>query len=71
MRPVAALPIPKSWHYTPTGARALGRCARCGKVAEFHDQIAFDEYLISGLCKPCQAIVFVEAEREYADTGER
>ena len=34
-------------------------CIRCGKPAgSFKDQISLREYRISGLCQPCQDIVF-------------
>ena len=72
MRPVVALPIPRSWLYTPRDARARGVCAKCGKPATpIDDLIAFDEYLISALCEPCQATIFVEFPDDFADTGER
>jgi len=36
-------------------------CPRCGKRAEnFRDKVSQHEWVISGLCQPCQDAIFVE-----------
>jgi hypothetical protein len=39
-----------------------GMCPRCGKQAkdDFRDDVSRREYVISGLCQPCQDAIFVD-----------
>jgi hypothetical protein len=41
------------------------RCPRCGSAnKDFRDRTSIDEHNISGLCQPCQDIMFAPSEDE-------
>ena len=68
VRPVAFMPKPADWAYAVEEARAMGRCAKCGKkhADVFKDVLSTREYQLSGMCQECQ-----DAFYDYPDSATR